>query len=253
MKISIITVSYNSESTIRKTLDSVRKQTWNDIEHIIIDGKSGDKTLQIINDFPHISKVVSEVDDGIYDAMNKGISISTGDVIGFLNSDDWFYDTTIIANYVDIFRSVDTDAVYGDLCFIQNNQSHNIYRRWISCEYKIGSFMKGWVPPHPTFYCKKEIFERCGSFNSNLLFAADFDLMCRFFNDSSFNATYLPGIKVNMLLGGATTKNFKNIVKGNIEIYNSLKVNMRRPGISFFIWKIYNRLTQLISRGEANG
>ena len=248
MKVSIITVTYNSEKTIRDTLESVNIQTWKNIEHVIIDGKSSDKTIEIVKSFPHIKKIISEKDSGIYDAMNKGIKIATGDILGFLNSDDWLFSEDIIEQYVNDFENSNIDAVYGDLCFVKNDASKNIFRKWKSNDYIDGLFMKGWVPPHPTFYCKKEIFLDHGDFDSSLLFAADFDLMCRFFNVHSFRAKYSSGIKVNMRMGGATTKNLKNILLGNIEIYNSLKKNAHRPGINFFIWKFLNRISQILYR-----
>tara|TARA_B100000795_G_C22803917_1_gene443607 strand:+ start:2059 stop:2805 length:747 start_codon:yes stop_codon:yes gene_type:complete len=248
MKFSIITVTYNSDSTLRKTLESVSQQTWPNIEHIIIDGGSEDKTLELVNLFPHVSKCISERDSGIYDAMNKGLKEATGDVVGFLNSDDWFFSNSIIEEYANIFNSNNVDAVYGDLCFVKNDINTNIVRKWVSSSYKEGFFKKGWVPPHPTFYCKNNIYKQYGNFNQNLLFAADFDIMCRFFNKVDFKSIYSPGLKVNMRLGGATTKSIKNIISGNIEIFDSLKENNLKPGIDFIAWKLINRISQLINR-----
>ena len=244
MKISIITVTYNSEQTIRTTLDSVAKQTWHEIEHIIIDGSSSDRTLEIIKEFPHVSLVISEKDEGIYDAMNKGIRKSSGDVIGFLNSDDWFYSDSIIAEIHNGFH-LNVDAVYGDLVFVKNELDTVPKRIWISEPYKNEAFLSGWVPPHPTFYAKKSVYLQYGLFKSELMFAADFDIMCRFLEKESIVTKYLPGYKVKMRLGGATTKSITNIIKGNIEIFKSLRANGLNPGFSFIIKKILLKIKQL--------
>tara|TARA_B100000768_G_scaffold171804_1_gene179437 strand:- start:155 stop:910 length:756 start_codon:yes stop_codon:yes gene_type:complete len=244
VKISIITVTYNSEKTIRTTLDSVAKQTWNDIEHIIIDGNSSDKTLEIVKKFPHVSLVISEKDEGIYDAMNKGIRESSGDVIGFLNSDDWFYSNSVLAEIHNGFN-LNVDAVYGDLVFVKNELDKTPKRIWISEPYKNKAFLLGWVPPHPTFYAKKSVYLQYGLFKSELMFAADFDIMCRFLEKESIVTKYLPGYKVKMRLGGATTKNITNIIKGNIEIFKSLRANGLNPGPSFIIKKILLKMKQL--------
>ncbi|MDA9040161.1 glycosyltransferase [Gammaproteobacteria bacterium] len=245
MRISIITVTYNSEKTIRTTLDSVAKQTWHDIEHIVIDGKSSDRTLEIVKEFPHISKVISEEDAGIYDAMNKGIKESSGDVLGFLNSDDWYYTNSIVEGICNGFGSKSIDAVYGDLVFVKNEIDTKPLRIWVSKPYKDKDFLSGWVPPHPTFYAKKSIYERYGLFNSDLMFAADFDIMCRFIEKERIETNYLPGYMVNMRLGGATTKNIINILKGNIEILISLRANGFKPSLYFIIQKILGKLKQL--------
>ena len=244
MKISIITVTYNSETTIQTTLDSVAKQTWHEIEHIIIDGGSSDRTLEIIKEFPHVSLVISEKDEGIYDAMNKGIRKSSGDVIGFLNSDDWFYSDSIIAEIHNGFH-LNVDAVYGDLVFVKNELDTTPKRIWTSEPYKNEAFLSGWVPPHPTFYAKKSVYLQYGLFKSELMFAADFDIMCRFLEKESIVTKYLPGYKVKMRLGGATTKNITNIIKGNIEIFKSLRANGLNPGLSFIIKKILLKMKQL--------
>ena len=246
MKVSIVTVTYNSEKTLRTTLESVAKQSFiSNIEHIIIDGKSSDNTLGIAKDFPHIHKIISEKDKGIYDAMNKGINNASGDIIGFLNSDDWFYSREIIEEISYAFDQNDIDAVYGDLVFVENENDTNPKRIWISEPYKDKSFLYGWVPPHPTFYVKSSVYKKYGLFNPDLMFAADFDIMCRFIAKENIKTIYLPGFKVKMRLGGATTKNLANIIKGNIEIFNSLYKNGFNPGPFFIIQKILTKLNQL--------
>ena len=244
MRISIVTAAFNSSKTIRTTLESVANQSWPNIEHIIIDGGSSDNTLSIVSEFQHVSKVISEKDKGIYDAMNKGIKNASGKVIGFLNSDDWFANDFVIDEIARNFEGTNIDAVYGDLEFVKNEDDNNPKRMWISEEYKDNFFSKGWVPPHPTFYAKLSVYEKFGLFNANLKFAADFDVMCRLIAKEKINTKYLPGTKVKMRLGGATTKNLRNIIKGNIEIYNSLKKNNVEITKFFFFKKILMKLTQ---------
>lgn len=244
MKVSLITVTFNSSKTVKKTLESVAKQTWKNIEHIIVDGESTDNTLSIISGFDHVSRVISEKDDGIYDAMNKGIANSSGHIIGFLNSDDWFFDNNVIEEIVNQFINSNIDAVYGDLEFVKSENDTNPKRVWISENYKDNFFASGWVPPHPTFYSKSEIYKKYGVFDAKLKFAADFDIMCRFIAKYKIKTKYLPGIKVKMRLGGATTKNLKNIILGNIEIYKSLKRNDIPINIFFIFKKIFLKLTQ---------
>lgn len=244
MKISIITVTFNSEKTLRTTLQSVASQSWHDVEHIIIDGESSDGTLSIVNEFNHISMLVSEKDHGIYDAMNKGIKKATGEIIGFLNSDDWFDNQHILREIAEEFMKEDLDAVYGDLVFVKDENDQKPIRKWIANKYKDNLFLTGWVPPHPTFYAKSDLYERYGLFNPNLRFAADFDIMCRFIAKEKIIIKYLPGTKVRMRLGGATTKSIKNIILGNMEIYNSLKNNGIKIGPIFFLQKMILKLKQ---------
>ena len=164
MKVSIITVTYNSANTILTTLNSVKSQTWNSIEHIIIDGNSSDNTMEIVNNFPHVSKVIVENDDGIYDAMNKGIENSSGDIIGFLNSDDWFFNDNVIEEIVNCFRNNKIDAVYGDLVFVVNENDSQYKRSWKSEDYKKILFI--WMGTSSSnILCKKRNFQKFSVFN----------------------------------------------------------------------------------------
>ena len=244
MKVSIVTVTFNSSNTIRTTLESVANQSWNDIEHIIIDGNSSDDTLSIAREFKHISKIISEKDKGIYDAMNKGIQNASGEIIGFLNSDDWLANNLVVDEIARNFKETNIDAVYGDLEFVKNEDDNNPKRIWISEDYKDNSFSRGWVPPHPTFYAKLDLYKKYGAFDAKLKFAADFDIMCRLIAKEKIKTKYMPGIKIKMRLGGATTKNLKNIILGNIEIYNSLKRNDIKVNPLFFFNKIFSKLKQ---------
>jgi glycosyltransferase involved in cell wall biosynthesis len=226
MTISIITVTYNSEKTIRDTLESISNQTYKNIEHIIIDGKSNDRTLNIINNYNHNVIVISEPDKGIYDAMNKGIKIATGEVIGILNSDDLYFDNNIISKIAYIFESDnEIDILYGNLLYVKKNDISKIVRKWISCSYYKNYFENGNVPPHPTLFLRKKVYNKNGLFNLKFNLAADYEFMLRIFKNHSFKSKYLNEFFVKMRLGGATNKSIKNIYLGNIQILNSWKEN----------------------------
>ena len=246
MLVSIVTVCFNSERTIRDTLNSVKKQSHDLIEHIIIDGKSKDKTLNIISEYNHVSKIISESDEGIYDAMNKGLSLCNGDIVGFLNSDDFFYDDNVISGYVEKFENQDADVVYGDLDFIAENQNKTV-RRWQSSSFKNENISKGWIPPHPTFYARRDLFNKLGGFDKNFKLASDYDLMIRFLIDTSTKSYYFEGCKVKMRYGGATTRSILNILLGNIEILKSLKKNGVEVGKFFLFQKLISKLMQFMN------
>ena len=166
MKISIITISFNANDTIEKTLNSIKSQSYSNIEHIIVDGGSIDGTIEICNSFSHISKIISEPDNGVYDAFNKGLKLATGDIIGFLNADDIFCNENSIQDIVDAFSNNETDIVYGNLDYV--NKEGKVIRNWISRPYEKGLVKKAWMPAHPTFYCKKEVYDHLGGYNDSL-------------------------------------------------------------------------------------
>ncbi|MDA8849264.1 glycosyltransferase [Flavobacteriaceae bacterium] len=199
-KISIITICFNSEKTIFKTLESVKKQSFNNIEHIIIDGASNDKTLEICKEYSNSIKIISEQDNGVYDAFNKGLKLATGDVIGFLNADDTFYNENSIQDIVDAFSNNETDIVYGNLDYV--NKEGKVIRNWISKPYKKGLMKKAWMPAHPTFYCKKEVYDQSGGYNDSFKIAGDFELCLRFLEINNIPSFYLNKKIVKMLVGG---------------------------------------------------
>jgi len=233
MKISIITVSYNSEKTIKDTLDSVLSQSYQDIEYLIIDGLSKDKTVDIIkkyeSSFNGRMNWISEKDKGLYDAMNKGIQLATGDVIGIINSDDLFCDEYAIEKVMKVFEDNKSfDSVYADLFYVAQEDTSKIIRRWITGKQKY--FKYGWHPAHPTLYIKKEIYNKYGLFNLDYKLAADFEIMLRFLEKYRISTYYLQEAFVKMRLGGETNKSLKNIYNQNVECLkafhlNGLKVN----------------------------
>ena len=229
MKVSIITATYNSAATVADTLHSVKKQTYPAIEHIIIDGLSNDNTLQIVSGFNHVQQVISEKDTGIYDAMNKGITYATGDIIGILNSDDFYPGENIIEEVVKIFNTTNCDALYGDLVFVDSVQTNKIYRKWIAGSYSDQLFLKGWMPPHPTFFVRKEIYNQYGKFNTTLKSSADYELMVRLLYLHKIKVGYLHGTLVHMRIGGQSTKSLSNRLKANYEDYQAWRLNSLKP------------------------
>ncbi|MBS1604124.1 MAG: glycosyltransferase, partial [Bacteroidetes bacterium] len=179
MKISIVTATYNSAATVRDTLVSVSGQGHSDVEHIIIDGGSRDNTLEIVSEFPHVARVVSEKDRGIYDAMNKGIALASGDVVGILNSDDVYADVLVLSEVAKAFEDPSVQAFYADLQYVYSDDLDRIQRTWRSGPFKMSNFYFGWMPPHPTFFVRREVYDRCGLFNLGLRSAADYELMLR--------------------------------------------------------------------------
>jgi glycosyltransferase involved in cell wall biosynthesis len=234
LKISIITISFNAKATIEKTLQSVANQSYKNIEHIIVDGGSRDTTLQICNSFSHISKILSEPDKGVYDAFNKGLKLAAGDVIGFLNSDDTFYNENSIQSIVDAFSNNETDIVYGNLDYV--NEEGKVIRNWISKPYEKGLVKKAWMPAHPSFYCKKEVYERLGAYNDSFKIAGDFELCLRFLEINNIPSFYLNKKVVKMLVGGISNSGLKSkwiIFKEELRAFeiNNISVN---PFLFFF-------------------
>jgi len=245
MKVSIITATFNSSSTIAGCLASVNNQTHQDIEHIIIDGSSSDKTLEIINSVPNrVVKIISEPDEGIYDAMNKGIRLSSGEVIGILNSDDLYSRNDVIEIIVKVFETTSVDCFHADLYYVNKFNVNQIVRSWKSSDFIPGAFRKGWHPAHPTFFVRRHIYEKYGLFNPIFDLAADFELMLRFLEKYRINSIYMPEPIVRMRLGGKTNKNIRNIIKQNIECYKAFKINELPVSILYPIYRLLPKVKQ---------
>ena len=223
MKVSIITISYNSSSTIEKTLKSVESQSYYNIEHIIIDGVSSDNTIEICNKFHHVSKIISELDNGVYDAFNKGLMLASGDIIGFLNSDDVFFCNNSIQKIVNAFEDSRKDIIYGDLVYV--SQKGKVIRDWISKPFKKGLMKNSWMPAHPTFYCKKEVYENFGVYNDSFKIAGDFDLCLRFLEVNNVPSFYLNEKLIKMLTGGISNKGIKSKWIVLVEQIRALRLN----------------------------
>lgn len=237
MKISIITISFNAKATIEKTLQSVANQLYKNIEHIIVDGGSKDNTLEICNSFPHVSKIISEPDKGVYDAFNKGLKLATGDIIGFLNADDVFFNKNSVQEIAKAFSENKTDIVYGNLDYI--NENGKVIRNWISRPYEIGLIKKAWMPAHPTFYCKKEVYDLLGGYNDSFKIGGDFELCLRFLEVNQVYSFYLNKKLVKMLIGGISNSGLKSkwtIYKEQLRAFKINKVYVN--SIIFFIYKL---------------
>jgi glycosyltransferase involved in cell wall biosynthesis len=247
MKISIVTVCYNSALTIKDTLQSVALQRHKDFEHLIIDGGSKDGTLEIVRAWKgHPVRMISESDDGIYDAMNKGLTLATGDVVGFLNSDDFYADSSVLVKIANAFQDISVDACYGDLVYVSQDNSR-VVRYWKSRPFINVSFAKGWCPAHPTFYVRKSAIERLGLFDRSLKLAADMEFMMRYLERGKILSVYIPDVLVKMRIGGATNQSWKNVVQQNKEIFFALEKNgMKYSKVLFLMSKFKNRLGQFI-------
>lgn len=227
MKISIITITYNSASTLETTIQSVISQTYKDIEYIIVDGLSTDNTLEIAK--KHNVKVVSEKDNGLYDALNKGILLATGNVIGFLHSDDFYTDNSVIEKIAALFEKTNCDGTYADLFYVDKDNTNKIIRKWRSGEYSDGMFINGWMPPHPTFFVKKECYKKFGGFNLNFKTSADYELMLRLIHKHKIKLSYLPEFIIKMRVGGQSNITTKNRVIANLEDRKAWEVNGLKP------------------------
>ncbi|WP_159467600.1 glycosyltransferase family 2 protein [Dyadobacter sp. 3J3] len=236
MKISIITVVYNGAATIRHCIESVLSQNFDSIEYIIIDGNSTDSTKEIIKSYgSKIDKFISEPDKGIYDAMNKGVMMATGDVIGILNSDDFYADSTIISQVAKAMNETNADGCYGDLNYVDGRNEAVIKRNWVSGAYKPNSFLMGWMPPHPTFFVKKKCYNQYGNFRLDMGSAADYEIMLRFIFKNGIKLTYLPKVLVKMRTGGVSNNTLKNRIKANSNDRKAWLVNDIKPRF-FTLW-----------------
>ncbi len=281
MKVSIITVSYNSASTIADTIASVQMQTYKNIEYIVVDGDSSDGTVEIVKQFviamqgsakdamqgrsegasqdlPEdlskklinvasqgvVTKFLCERDKGIYDAMNKGLAMATGDIIGVLNSDDFYCSNDVIEQVVLAFQNNNTDCLYGDLNYVDPIDTSKIVRKWRSGSYLRKNFLKGWMPPHPTFFVRQSCYENFGTFDTQFKSAADYELMLRFLYKESLSAQYLPMVMIHMRAGGVSNVSLKNRIRANREDRVAWKINGLKPKWFTLLRKPLSKLIQ---------
>tara|TARA_B110000046_G_C12943995_1_gene377085 strand:+ start:334 stop:1110 length:777 start_codon:yes stop_codon:yes gene_type:complete len=250
LKISIITATYNSLETLPTTLKSIVEQNYENIECVVIDGKSTDGTLKIIYkyqiDNPDISfKIISEKDTGIYDALNKGIFNATGDIIGFLHSDDMLASSNILTKIAEEFIKTDVNGVYGDLQYVNRDNTNNVIRYWKSKKFHPKLIKQGWMPAHPTLFLKREVYKNQGYFDLSYKIAADYDLMLRILKDQTLKFSYLPTIITKMRLGGASNKSIKNIIKKTMEDYHAIRSN-NIGGVITLLLKNISKIKQFL-------
>jgi glycosyltransferase len=229
MKITIITATYNSGATVRDTLKSIAAQSHPDIEHLVIDGLSRDNTLDIVKEFPHVARVVSGKDDGIYDAMNKGLMLATGEVIGILNSDDFYTSEKVLEKVAAAFEDSSVEAVYGDLQYVKQDDVNTVTRTWKAGKYKKGQFHFGWMPPHPTFFVRSNLYRKAGLFNTSLRSSADYELMLRMLVKYHANVCYIPEVLVKMRDGGMSNASLGNRLRANREDREAWRLNGLKP------------------------
>jgi glycosyltransferase involved in cell wall biosynthesis len=237
--ISVITVSHNSADSIAKSINSVLEQSYEKIEYIIIDGASVDGTKDIVKSYgTKISRFITEPDKGMYDAINKGIAVSNGDIIGILNSDDVFYDRHVIGKVAESFSENEIDAVYGDAIFVKSGDTSRIVRYYSSGAFHPRKFRFGFMPAHPSFYARRELFERFGLYKSDYKIAADFELLLRFIHVNRIKYKYLKMPFVKMRTGGISNKSFKSNITLNREILRACRENGLQTGY-FLIYLKY--------------
>lgn len=244
--ISIITATYNSAETVRATIESVNHQTYKQFEHIIVDGLSTDNTIEIVKKTAqHPVKIIQEKDDGIYDALNKGIRNATGDAVGFLHSDDEYFDNNSLEKIAAGFSQENSDAVYGDLIYISKDSNKTV-RNWQAGNYNSRKLRLGWMPPHPTFYMKNDLYKKLGSFDTQFRIAADYDSMLRYLYQHKINAHYIHSTLVKMKTGGESNRSLKNLTQKTHEDIQVLKKNNINflPAIA---WKNLSKISQFLN------
>ena len=249
MKISIVTVAYRAENTIGAALASVAQQTWAPLEHVVVDGASPDGTLVEINAHKNDAMViVSEPDEGIYDALNKGFSLATGDVVGIVHADDILADNDVLEHVADAFTDPLVDAVYGDLDYVAKDDPQRIIRHWLAGECSDVKLRRGWMPPHPTLFLRRRVFENLGLFDTSFRIAADYDLILRYFGAGSVRSAYIPRVLVKMRVGGESNRSLGSIVEKSREDYRALRRN-GVGGLSALVMKNVSKIPQFLVRG----
>jgi glycosyltransferase len=245
LKVSIITVTYNSYETLLDTVESVKSQSYENIEHVIVDGASTDKTaLAIREHLPPNAVFVSEPDEGLYHALNKGIELASGDLIGVLHADDIYANSNVINKVVQKIESSQSDSLYADLHYVSKKYPKRIIRNWKSGHYKKTKFLNGWMPPHPTFFARKKLFDNYGHYDTDFKRAADYELMLRFLYKHDVSTCYLPETIVKMRVGGISNGNVPTRIKANLEDRQAWKKNKLKPKFLTHYLKPLSKLHQ---------
>lgn len=249
MRVSIITVVLNNVKYIKDCIESITSQTYGDIEYIIIDGGSQDGTLDVINQYKNkISRTVSGKDNGPYDALNKGLKLATGDVIGFLHSDDFYANNRVIEKVVEVFKNTSADSLYGSLVYVKKDNPKEIIRFWKGEKASLKKIKYGWMPPHPTFFVKKEIYDRYGGLDTDFKISADYELILRLLYQHRVSTYFMPEVMVRMRMGGLSNRRLKYIITKTMEDYKSCR--MHGLGISTVIFKNIIKLPQFLMKGD---
>lgn len=249
MKVSIITIVYNNQNSITYAIESVLNQNYPDVEYIIIDGQSTDGTVDKIKPYlTSISHLISEPDKGIYDAMNKGLKLATGDIIGILNSDDFYANDHIISDVVYWFENKKVDLVFGDIVYVKPDNLEKVIRHYSSANFSPKKFVWGWMPAHPSCFLRREIYEKYGYFKTDYKISADYELLTRFMARFQISYDYIPQVFVKMRIGGASTANLKSNWILNKEIVRACSENGIKTNIYKVLFKYFVKIFELIRR-----
>jgi glycosyltransferase involved in cell wall biosynthesis len=249
MKVSIVTIAFNASATIAETIESVLSQDYDDIEYIVVDGDSKDGTQEIVTTYgSRIHTFISEPDEGIYDAMNKGIELATGELVGVLNADDAYAHSAAITHVVHAIKASSADAAYADLQYVDAANPGKVIRHWVAGAYERKKFLTGWMPPHPTFFLKRAHYEAFGRFNTDMRISADYELMLRMLFKNRLDPVYIPEVLVKMKAGGASNASLKNRLLANSEDRKAWKINDLKPGKLTFVMKPLGKIGQFFRR-----
>lgn len=248
MKISVITAVYNRRDTLADAVRSLQAQTHDNFEHVVMDAQSTDGSLDLLEELADARmRIVSERDDGIYDALNKGMARATGDIIGLMHSDDFFASDTVLELVVRAFEESDVDAVYGDLDYVSATDPDRVIRHWVSGEFTRSKLKRGWMPPHPALYVRKEVIDRWGGYDTSYQIAADYDAILRWFGRGRINARYVPQVFVKMRVGGESNRSIERVARKSREDYRALRAN-KIGGFGALAWKNLSKLGQFRAR-----
>jgi glycosyltransferase len=251
MKVSIITDVLNAKDTIEDTVLNVLCQTYKDIEYIVIDGKSTDGTIEVIDKYrARIDKFVSEPDNNHFEAMNKGLKLATGEIVGFLHSDDVYATDKIVARVAKEFEERDMDCLWGDLVYVSKKNPEKVLRYWRSCDYRDYLFNSGWMPPHPTFFAKRTVYESYGYFDTNLQISADYEMMLRLLHIHRISSYYLSGIMVKMRAGGLSNRSIRNLLHKSREDYRAWRINELKASVPRVVAKNVSKIPQFFMRPD---
>jgi glycosyltransferase involved in cell wall biosynthesis len=247
MKVTIITAVYNGAEHIQSCIESVLSQDYQDIEYILVDGASKDTTLEIVKSYGNkISKIISEPDKGMYDAMNKGLKLATGDIVGILNSDDFYIDNTIISQIVTEFQKTKADSIFADIAFVTKENLNKIVRYYSSASFRPWKFRFGYMPAHPSFFLKRNVYEKYGYFKTDYKLCADFDLIVRLYFTHKISFSYYPKMVVKMRMGGKSNQSIGNIMLLNKEILRGCRENGINSNIIFIYLKYITKVFELL-------
>jgi glycosyltransferase involved in cell wall biosynthesis len=247
--VSVITVTYNRAATIVRALSSVRRQTYSNIQLVVIDGASQDETVKLVGPLMEEGDILhSEPDNGIYDALNKGVELSCGDVIGLMHSDDFYFDDNVLSSVMDIFSDENVDIVYGDVCFFSTDNENKIIRTYRSDRLSEANLTWGKMPAHPAMFIRRRVYEEIGYFKTDFRIAADYDFLCRLVRNYDFNAIYLPRVFVRMQVGGVSTGGLKNTLLLNKEVYRALSENKIYSNIFMILSKYPSKILQFLKK-----